>query len=318
MRNLIISKLRFNQKDSLGSIVKKNSFYSLVLKVATIILSFWSIRLAFEFTGSQQVYGLWLTILSVISWLGLLNGGLGNGLRNKLSEAIATNNIKNAKAYISTSYVVISFIAIICSIVFIFLTFFVDWRFAFDASYIDKVEFTALFTVVVISYFFQLILSTLNAVCFANNQSILPSLFTFLSNLLYVICLYVLKAFDINGFMILGFIYSIAILIVLFMANIYLFSGKYKRIKPSIAFYKKEYIKELIGNGVKFFFLEISAVIIFMTDSMVMTHIVGSEEVAIYQLAMKLFSLFLIVSSTVMVPLWSAYTHAYSKGILYG
>ncbi|MCM2535833.1 MATE family efflux transporter [Neobacillus pocheonensis] len=76
----------------------------------------------------------------------------------------------------------------------------------------------------------------------------------------------------------------------------------------------KKYIKELIGNGIKFFFLETSAVIIFATDSMVITHVVGSEGVTIYQLVMKLFSIFTTVSGTIMVPLWSAFTHAYSKG----
>ena len=47
---------------------------------------------------------------------------------------------------------------------------------------------------------------------------------------------------------------------------------------------------------------------------MIITHVVGSEEVAIYQLVMKLFSIFTIISGTIMVPLWSAFTHAYSKG----
>ena len=90
----------------------KNAVYSLVLKVLSVCLSFWSVRVAFDFTGSQQIYGLWLTILSVISWLGLLNGGMGNGLRNKLSHSLATNNYKNARAYISTSYVFIAMISL--------------------------------------------------------------------------------------------------------------------------------------------------------------------------------------------------------------
>lgn len=314
MKSSVISKIKAHKEKSLTSIVKRNSIYSLVLKILSIFLSFWSIRVAFEFTGSQQMYGLWLTILSVLSWLGLLNGGLGNGLRNKLSEAISTNNIQNAKAYVSTSYIFISLIAIAFCILFVGITYFVDWRNFFNASYVPKLEFLLLFSVVVISYFFQLILTTLNAVCFAYNQATLPSLFTFLSNLLYVICLYILKACNITGFLVLGFVYSLTILVVLLIANVFFFSGKFKDIKPEIKFFKKNFVNELMGNGIKFFILEISAVIIFTTDSMVITHVVGSEDVTIYQLVMKLFSIFTIVSSTVMVPLWSAYTHAYSKG----
>jgi O-antigen/teichoic acid export membrane protein len=314
MKSSIMSKIQLDKKDSLTSVVRKNSLYSLGLRILSTFLSFWSVRVAYDFTGSQQIYGLWLTILSVISWLGLLNGGMGNGLRNKLSQAIATNNIQNAKAYVSTSYTFISVIAIVCCIIFGVITSFVDWRIVFKANYIPQADFILLFSTIVISYFFQLILSTLNTICFAYNNASLPYLFTFFSNLLYVICLYILKIFNIKGFLILGFVYCITNLIVLLLANVFLFSDKYRDIKPSLSYFNKKYIKELMGNGVKFFLLEISALVIFTTDSMVINYVVGSKEVTIYQLVMKLFSVFLLVSGTIMLPLWSAYTHAYSKG----
>lgn len=314
MMNSIISKLKISRSESLTSLVRKNALYSLGLKVLSILLSFWSVRVAFDFTGSQQVYGLWLTILSVLGWLGLLNGGMGNGLRNKLAQSIATDNYRDAKIYVSTTYTFIGLVSIVFTIVFILCTFFFDWRALFNANYIDKVEFTALFLTVVISYFIQLTLSVINAICFAFNRSTLPSLFTFLSNVIYVLGLYVLKFIGIKGFFILGLAYSISVLIVLFIVNIYFFSREYAGIKPTLSLYNKRYVKELMGNGIKFFFLEISAVIIFATDSMVITHTVGSKDVTIYQLVMKLFGIFTIVSGTVMVPLWSAFTHAYSKG----
>lgn len=314
MKNSVISKIKLNKNDNLNSIVKKNGLYSIVLRFLSVLLSFWSIRVAFEFTGSQQIYGLWLTILSVISWLGLLNGGMGNGLRNKLSEAIATNNISHAKTYVSTSYIFISILAISSCLIFAFVTVFVDWRVSFNASYIPKTEFTMLFSIIVISYFFQIILSTLNAICFAHNHSTLPSLFLFFSNVLYVMCLYILKIFDVKGLIILGITYCTTTLVVLIIANIYLFSDKYSNIRPSLSFFDRKYIKSLIGNGTKFFLLEVAAMVIFTTDSLIINHVAGSQEVATYQLVMKLFNLFLIISGAVMVPLWSAYTHAYSTG----
>ncbi|WP_162927832.1 lipopolysaccharide biosynthesis protein [Bacillus sp. Y1] len=314
MKDLIISKISSKKLNPLSLIVIKNSFFSLGLRIMSVFLSFWSIRVAYDFTGSQQIYGLWLTILSITSWLSLLNGGLGNGLRNKLSNAIATNNIKNGRILVSTSYVFIAVIAIVSCIIYIIVTFLIDWRIAFSASYLPKYEFTIFFSIIVFSFLFQLVLSTINALCFAHNHSTLPSLFTFLSSLLYVICLYILKIYDITGLFILGFVYCISTLVVLFVASIILFSGKYRLVRPSIKYFDKTYLNELMGNGIKFFFLEISAVIIFTTDSIIITHLEGSEEVAIYQLVMKLFNIFLIVSGSIMVPLWSAYTHAYSKG----
>ncbi|SUV02254.1 Polysaccharide biosynthesis protein [Priestia megaterium] len=313
MKTLTMSKVKLSNVNSLTSTVKKNSVYSLLLKILSIFISFWSVRVAFEFTGSKQIYGLWLTILSVISWLGLLNAGLGNGLRNKLAQAIAVNDTQNAKAYVSTSYAFIFVISMGCSLLFLVGTSFIDWRIAFNADYISKAYFSILIMILVLSYFIQLILSTINAICFAYNESTLPSLFTFLSNLLYVICLYILKNLNISGIVVLGVVYSLTILFVLLSASFVLFLKKYKEVRPSFKYVNTSYVKDLIGNGVKFFLLEIAAVIIFTTDSMVITHVVGNEEVTIYQLVMKIFSVFTIVASTVMVPLWSAFTHAYSK-----
>lgn len=314
MKILKVSTLKISKNDSLTSLVKKNAFYSLALKILSVLLSFWSIRVAFDFTGSQQLYGLWLTIISVVSWLSLLNGGLGNGLRNKLSQALATNKLERARAYVSTSYTFIILLSLGLIILYLLLTFWIDWRFLFNAGYMQEVEFAVLFSVVVVSYFIQLALTTINAVCFAFNRSTLPALFTFISNLLFVISLYVLKYFGVEGLLVLGLMYSISMLIVLLIANIALFRKEYTSVRPSIKYFEKDLVGELIGNGIKFFLLEISAVIIFATDSMIITHVVGSEEVAIYQLVMKLFSVFTIISGAIMVPLWSAFTHAYSKG----
>ncbi|MCG3055837.1 hypothetical protein KZ287_27075, partial [Escherichia coli] len=141
-----------------------------------------------------------------------------------------------------------------------------------------------------------LILSTVNAICFAFNKATLPSVFTFVSNFIYVISLYILKYFGFQGIFVLGLVYSASIIIILIIANVYFFSREYAAIKPNLNYFNVKYIKELAGNGIKFFLLEISAVIIFATDSIIITHVTGSNDVTIYQLVMKLFSIFTIVS----------------------
>lgn len=317
MINLIVGRIRANKSDSLGTIVRKNAIASLLLKVLSVLLSFWSVRVAFDFTGSQQIYGLWLTILSVLSWLALLNGGLGNGLRNKLAYALSVNDYESGKAYVSTAYVFIIIIAFVASIIYLVLNSFVDWRVLFNSSYISSSEFNVLFSFLVLSYFIQLILSTVNAICFAFNKATLPSVFTFVSNFIYVISLYILKYFGFQGIFVLGLVYSASIIIILIIANVYFFSREYAAIKPNLNYFNVKYIKELAGNGIKFFLLEISAVIIFATDSIIITHVTGSNDVTIYQLVMKLFSIFTIVSGAIITPLWSAFTHAYGKKDIY-
>ena len=53
-------------------------------------------------------YGIWLTLTSVIGWFAFFDLGLGNGLRNKLAEALAKNDNELARTYISTSYAIMT------------------------------------------------------------------------------------------------------------------------------------------------------------------------------------------------------------------
>jgi hypothetical protein len=49
-------------------------------------------------------YGSWLTLRSIILWFAFFDIGLGNGLRNKFTEAKAPGNLERTRIYISTAY----------------------------------------------------------------------------------------------------------------------------------------------------------------------------------------------------------------------
>ncbi|WP_316569293.1 oligosaccharide flippase family protein [Neobacillus sp. YIM B06451] len=316
MKSFVVKKIDIKLRDSLSKTVSINTLYTLFFKILTVIISFWSIKVAFEFTGSQKSYGLWLTILSVLSWINLVNGGISNGLRNKLAEALAKKQVKNAKEYVSTSYAFIIFISLFFCLLFTLVSLVVDWRTAFNASFLSQSDFQFLILTLIISYFIQLIFTTVHAISLAFNRSMLPTMFMFISNAIFMIALYILGYYNIKGILVLGITYSFSNIVVLLIANVFLFRNQYKEIKPDISMVKIKYVKDLMNTGIKFFLLEIFAVIIFSSDSIVITHTVGNNDVATYQLVLKLFSVFTIISSSVMIPLWSAYTHAYSKGDL--
>lgn len=64
-------------------------------------------------------YAVWLTLTSLVSWIALFDIGLGNGLRNRLSETLAKNDITQSKKYISTAYCGVIIVAM-----FLFISFF--------------------------------------------------------------------------------------------------------------------------------------------------------------------------------------------------
>ena len=76
----------------------------MIMKPISIILGMIYTPLALSYLGEEK-YGVWAIILNIISWINYFDIGIGNGLRNKLTEAIALDDLKAAKTYVSTAYV---------------------------------------------------------------------------------------------------------------------------------------------------------------------------------------------------------------------
>ena len=51
---------------------------------------------------SSELYGVWLTMSSILAWLGFLDVGFSQGLKNKLAEAVEQNNSKRGHELVST------------------------------------------------------------------------------------------------------------------------------------------------------------------------------------------------------------------------
>ena len=106
--------------------LRKNVIYMFIIKGLAMITSFLYVPLLLNSLSSDK-YAIWLTLTSIVSWISMLDIGLGNGLRNKLSEALAKENFLLAKIYVSTGYGCLSFFVLI--ILFFFCLFFkcINW-----------------------------------------------------------------------------------------------------------------------------------------------------------------------------------------------
>ena len=104
--------LFFIKGDKRSSNLKKNVIYSFFIKILSIGISLILVPMTIDFVNPMQ-YGIWLTISSIVAWFSFFDIGFTNGLRNKLAEALASNNIVLAKKYISTTYAILSCIFIV-------------------------------------------------------------------------------------------------------------------------------------------------------------------------------------------------------------
>lgn len=107
-----ISKIRakWNEGSDRSRLIIKNVILSSIMRVLGVLLSLIIIPLTIDYLDATK-YGIWLTISTLVSWLHFFDMGLTNGFRNKFAEAIAVNNVKLAKEYVSTTYFILFMIS---------------------------------------------------------------------------------------------------------------------------------------------------------------------------------------------------------------
>ena len=86
-----------------SQLLKKNILFSFVIKGWAGIVQILLVPITIHCLGNY-INGIWMVISSVLIWIDSLDIGLGNGLRNKLSERIALRDSRGAKEYVSTTF----------------------------------------------------------------------------------------------------------------------------------------------------------------------------------------------------------------------
>jgi len=319
MQNKLIKKnipnfvLNFFSKGHPRTIkAKKNIIVSFGLKGFSILVSFLLVPLTLNYLNPTK-YGIWLTLSSIIGWFGFFDIGLGNGLRNKLAEAFALNNYKLAKAYVSTTYITLLIIIGGVYILFLSINPFLNWSKILNTTPEMAGELSWIALIIFTFFALRFILKLIGVILTANQLPAYNNAFGPIGNLIALISIYFITKFTHSNLLYISVIYSASPVIVLIFVSIYFFNGKYKYIKPSFKSVYFKYFKSLAGLGVNFFILQIVVLVVFSTDNLIITRILGPSEVTPYNIAFTYFRIPVMLFSIIISPYWSAFTDAITK-----
>lgn len=293
-------------------IVKLHIFLNFLYKGIAIGLSYLLVPLMIDYLGVEK-YGIWITLFSILSWITFFDIGLGNGLRNKLAEALAINDRRLAKIYVSTAYVVIGIIAFVFFVLLLFILPFIDWTRIFNTSLVSNTEFSILILIVSFLFLLNFVLSLCNQLFYAYQKASLVALGQVLLNFLAVGSVYILIKYTSSNLIYLGSCYGLSMVLSNVLLTSYFFR-KYPTVIPSKKYIDISKVKELASLGIKFFIIQMAVLVIFTTDNIIITQVLGPKEVTPYSVVRKLFSIITMGHSILLTPLWSAYTEAYAKG----
>lgn len=292
--------------------IKKNILASLLIKGCSIIISLMLVSLTLGYVSSE-LYGIWLTVSSIVLWLNFFDIGFTLGLKNKLTEAIALRQWKHGRALVSTTYFMMVIIFIpLCLLLEAFVPI-INWASFLNVDEIYNSEIQGAMYILVACFCLQMIVNVLTAVVAAFQRVALSSAFSVIGNFLSLIVIYLLTKCSPPSLKLLAMAISAMPILVIAIASIILFSSRFKKVAPSIRFIYKSHIRDLFGLGFKFFIIQIQVVVMFQTTNVLISNLSGPNDVTAYNIAYKYISIALMLYNIILAPLWSAFTDAYTR-----
>lgn len=310
----VILKLyfKFGIKSERTKKITKHIGQSFLYKIGSIVANFLLVPIAIGYLD-QVNYGIWLTLTSFISWFSFFDIGLGNGLRNKFAEARVRRDEVSARSYVSTAYFTIAGISFLIFLIFLAISYFVNWSKIFNTSPALEGQLSILILIVFAFFCIQLLAKLIVNIYQAEQDHSIQNRIQFITQMVTLLLVWLLTKTEGNSLLIFGTIFSLIPVIVLVGLNFLSFNLKFKNYKPALRYWSKDHLKDITGLGVKFFVVQMAAMVIFSTDNFLISHFFSPKEVVPYNIVFKYFSILTIAYTIIVTPFWSSFTESYAN-----
>lgn len=299
--------------NSRNKMLRNNILFSGFLKIVGLLTSLVIVPITINYLNNE-VYGIWMTITSILYWITTFDIGLGNGMRNYLAEALATNDTKLGKKYISTTMLLLSLIALSMAIVLLYPLITINFNSFFNTNAIAGNELRMAVVIAVGFTLMNFVLKNIGMIFVAMQKYAINDLLSISGNVIALILIYILTKVTTGNLVLVVLSYTMTSCVAFLLAAIPLF-WKHPELKPSLRFFDKSLGKKIVGKGFGFFVIQISScLVIFGAANFFITQSCGPAAVTTYNIAYKFFNLLVIAFTIILAPMWNAYTDAYVKG----
>lgn len=312
MQSLYTFFQQFIKGEGRSAILKKNIFYSIIIKGVSIVVSFALVPLTIGYV-SEELYGVWLTLSSLLTWISFMDIGFSQGLKNRLNEALAVNDYERGRKLVSTTYFMMTLIFVPLGIIIQFLIPLVDWCSFLNISTIYENDILLSLHVLMAFCCIQMIVNVLVSVLAAFQRVAVSNSFLVIGNVISLFLIFALTKFCPPSLLVLCFAFSLMPILVTLLASIILFRGRYRQVAPSLHEIDMSLTKDLFGLGYKFFLINIQAVVLYQTTNVLISNVSSPVWVTSYNIAYRYLNVAIMLYAIIVGPLWPAYTDAYAK-----
>jgi O-antigen/teichoic acid export membrane protein len=232
-----------------------------------------------------------------------------------LTIALSRNDLVEARSYISTAYIILSALAVGLLLLFVCCILFIDWGIVFNSTLLTITDYRILMFIFFFSIAISFVLGLINSILNAFQQTALTNVISILTNLLFLSSLILFKEFFILSIVKMVFSYCMSLIMGHIILTVFFF-WKHIYLIPSCIYFSKSKVQDILTLGGSFFVIQIAVLLIFTFDNFLILQLLGAEQVSVYNVVFKLFSIFTLGFGIVVSPLWSAFTEANMKNDL--
>ena len=292
--------------------IKKNILLIFLLKIPAVVIDFYVLRLILDYLEPLK-YGIWITLVSLVGWLSFSDFGIATGLRNRLAESLAKSELDKARRYVSTSYILMTILSLLIVFVFAAVNQFVNWEWILNAPKEMYLELNQLAFWMVFFSAFYLVTGLIRVILKATQVPSASTAIELITSIFSLVAVWILLNTTSNSIILLGFWHSLLIAVSPLIITGFFFTIFYPELFPSFKCFDLNCIRDVLNLGSRFFVIQICSLIIFTTDSLIITHMLGPEFVTTYMIVFKYFHILTTGFAMISVPFWSAFTEAYVK-----
>ena len=287
----------------------ENTLKNFAAKAVSICINLLMIPLLLNILGNEK-FGIWQTILSFITWASLLNLGLGNGLRNLITQLSSKNDKFNISISIGKTIKVTSLIALIAGLIIIpSIFYFFNPDNLFLKSSVDKTEIIYAFVIFISFFLVNTILGLSQSISYGLQKSSLVEI----SNAIYLILCYIvlvlLNKLTVINLQLIAIVFGLSQSLLL----IFLFQYILKKYKLKVNFRGNFSLISTYKLSANFFILQFLTIVYMSVDNLVVSMFLGAERTTEFSIVNRIFFTLIAIFSILLIQFWNSVTEANEK-----
>lgn len=285
----------------------RNTFFNYINVGLIIGINFLLVPLLIDVLGKEG-FGIWQTMLSVISFAGLLNFGMGNGLRNLITKLITKNQKDLIGPAIGTTILKMGKIIIFFTfLLFPLAYFYFEPEVVFKGISTSVEEIRWSFFIFLFFFLFNIILNLSNSIAFGFQNSYISGLTQLIFLAICYLTIYISTKFTaitlIHVSLIFGATQSLS----------YAFFFLYQKRKHNLVIdYQKKFdLRETSRLSFKFFIVQLLAMLFLSLDNFIISFTLGPNETSEFSIINKIFFTLISLFSVLLIHFWNSVTDAF-------